>query len=142
MISFLRGDVLHAGLDSVVLDVGGVGFTVAVPADVARAARVGEEIALHTSLIVREDALSLFGFASRAELDVFGILLGVSGVGPKSALGVLSASSIESPVSSTGPRMYFAVPSGAHAMIGSSAGADAGSMSGFAQSKAGNRDHR
>jgi len=95
MISFLRGDVLHAGLDSVVLDVGGVGFTVAVPADVARAARVGEEIALHTSLIVREDALSLFGFASRAELDVFGILLGVSGVGPKSALGVLSAMSID-----------------------------------------------
>ncbi|WP_261164044.1 Holliday junction branch migration protein RuvA [Microbacterium sp. Marseille-Q6965] len=95
MISFLRGDVLHAGLDSVVLDVGGVGFSVAVVPVVARGARVGEELALHTHLIVREDALSLFGFATRAELDVFGTLLGVSGVGPKSALGVLGAMSID-----------------------------------------------
>lgn len=95
MISFLRGAVLHAGLDSVVLDVGGVGFSVAVTPEVARQARAGEELALHTHLIVREDALSLFGFASRDELDVFVILLGVSGVGPKSALGVLGAMSID-----------------------------------------------
>lgn len=90
MISSLHGTVLHASADQVVIDVGGVGFSVAVPADVAHTARVGERLLLHTSLIVREDALSLFGFAERDELEVFGLLLGVTGVGPKSALGVLS----------------------------------------------------
>ncbi|MGO1768716.1 MAG: Holliday junction branch migration protein RuvA [Microbacterium sp.] len=95
MISFLRGPVLHAGADSVVIDVSGVGFAVLVPTDVARTARVGEDLAVHTSLVVREDSLTLFGFASRDELEVFGILLGISGVGPKSALGVLSTLTID-----------------------------------------------
>lgn len=95
MISFLRGSVLHAGADSVVIDVSGVGFSVLVPPDVARTAREGEEIALHASLIVREDSLTLFGFAERTELEVFGILIGISGVGPKSALGVLSTLTID-----------------------------------------------
>ncbi|MFT4235950.1 MAG: Holliday junction branch migration protein RuvA [Microbacterium sp.] len=95
MISSLRGTVLHAGLDSVVVETGGVGFSVAVPAGVARSARVGEQLHLHTHLIVREDLLALFGFATRDELEVFGVLLGVSGIGPKSALGVLSGLSID-----------------------------------------------
>ena len=90
MISSLHGVVLHAASDLVVIEVGGVGFSVAVPADVAHTARVGERLQLHTSLIVREDSLSLFGFAERDELEIFGLLLGVTGVGPKSALGVLS----------------------------------------------------
>ncbi|MER7795773.1 Holliday junction branch migration protein RuvA [Microbacterium sp. NPDC096154] len=95
MISSLRGTVMHAGADSVVVEVGGVGLSVAVPPDVARTAREGETLALHTSLIVREDSLSLFGFASRDELEVFGAMLSVSGVGPKSALGVLSALTVD-----------------------------------------------
>ncbi|WP_345750186.1 Holliday junction branch migration protein RuvA [Microbacterium rhizophilus] len=95
MISSLRGTVLHAAADSVIVEVGGVGFSVAVPPDVARTARTGETLALHTSLIVREDALSLFGFATRDELEVFGTMLTVSGVGPKSALGVLSALTVD-----------------------------------------------
>jgi Holliday junction DNA helicase RuvA len=90
MISSLHGVVLHATADQVVIEVGGVGFSVAVPADVAHTATVGEQLRLHTSLIVREDALSLFGFAEREELEVFGLLISVTGVGPKSALGVLS----------------------------------------------------
>ncbi|MEU4015742.1 Holliday junction branch migration protein RuvA [Microbacterium sp. NPDC028030] len=90
MISSLHGVVLHATADQVVIDVGGVGFSVAVPADVAHTATVGEKMLLHTSLIVREDALSLFGFADRGELEIFGLLISVTGVGPKSALGVLS----------------------------------------------------
>ncbi|MBS0024850.1 Holliday junction branch migration protein RuvA [Microbacterium paraoxydans] len=90
MISSLHGTVLHTTPDQVVVDVGGVGFAVAVPADVAHTAVVGEKLRLHTSLIVREDALSLFGFADRAELEIFTLLLSVTGVGPKSALGVLS----------------------------------------------------
>ena len=72
-----------------------MGFTVAVTPEVARAARVGETLHLHTNLIVREDALSLYGFAERAECSLFQILLGVTGVGPKSALGVLSALSVD-----------------------------------------------
>ncbi len=90
MISSLHGVVLHASSDQVVIEVGGVGFAVAVPADVAHTALVGEQLRLHTSLIVREDSLSLFGFAERDELEVFGLLISVTGVGPKSALGVLS----------------------------------------------------
>jgi Holliday junction DNA helicase RuvA len=95
MISSLHGTVLHTGPDLVELVVGGVGFSVAVTPDVARAARVGEQLQLHTTLIVREDALSLYGFAERAECALFTILLGVTGVGPKSALGVLSAMSVD-----------------------------------------------
>lgn len=90
MISSLHGVVLHATSDQVVIDVGGVGFAVAVPADVAHTSVVGEKLLLHTSLIVREDSLSLFGFADRGELEIFGLLISVTGVGPKSALGVLS----------------------------------------------------
>lgn len=90
MISSLHGTVLHSSSDQVVVDVGGVGFAVAVPADVAHTATVGEKLLLHTSLIVREDALSLYGFADRGELEIFGLLISVTGVGPKSALGVLS----------------------------------------------------
>lgn len=90
MISSVRGTVLHIEPDSIVVEVGGVGLSVAVTPQVARAAHLGEQIMLHTSLIVREDALSLFGFDGRDELTVFTQLLGVTGVGPKSALGVLA----------------------------------------------------
>jgi len=90
MISSVRGTAVHVDADSVVVEVGGVGLHVAVTPQVARQTHVGQEVLLHTSLIVREDALSLFGFESRDELAVFTLLLGVTGVGPKSALGVLS----------------------------------------------------
>lgn len=95
MISSLHGSVLHASADSVVIEVGGVGFSVAVPQDVARTAHRGDTLALHTHLVVREDALSLFGFAEREELELFTVLIGVTGVGPKSALGVLSTLTVE-----------------------------------------------
>lgn len=91
MISSLRGRAAHIDTDSLVVEVGGVGFTVAVAPHVAAATDIGDEIALHTMLIVREDALSLFGFETRDELVVFTQLLGVTGVGPKSALGVLAS---------------------------------------------------
>jgi len=91
MISSLRGRVLHLEAESVVIDIGGVGFAVAVTPQLAREFHVGDEIVLHTTLIVREDALSLYGFREREELVVFTQLLGVSGVGPKSAIGVLSS---------------------------------------------------
>lgn len=91
MISSLSGTVAHIEADSVIVEVGGVGLSVAVPTQVAHAAHVGDSIRLHTHLIVREDALSLFGFEAREELVVFGQLISVTGVGPKSALGVMSS---------------------------------------------------
>ena len=91
MISSLRGRVLAAAGSAVVIDVGGVGFHVNTTPAFALASREGHEVAVHTTLVVREDALTLFGFATRDELDVFDLLIGVTGVGPKSALGVLSA---------------------------------------------------
>jgi len=94
MISSLRGRAAHVDTDSIVIEVGGVGLTVAVTPHVAAATDVGDEVHLHTNLIVREDALSLFGFESRDELVVFTQLLSVTGVGPKSALGVLAALSV------------------------------------------------
>ncbi len=94
MISSLRGRAAHVDTDSIVVEVGGVGLTVAVTPHVAAATDVGDDVHLHTNLIVREDALSLFGFESRDELIVFTQLLSVTGVGPKSALGVLAALSV------------------------------------------------
>jgi Holliday junction DNA helicase RuvA len=90
MIASVRGTVLAIGGTSAVIEVGGVGLAVQVTPQTGLALRVGSEATLHTALIVREDDLSLFGFESRAELEVFDLLRGVSGVGPKSALGVLA----------------------------------------------------
>lgn len=95
MIASLRGSVVHASSDGLVLEVAGVGYNVAVTPDVSRTARLGDEILLHTHMIVREDALSLVGFRTREELAVFAALIAVSGVGPKSALGVLAELSID-----------------------------------------------
>lgn len=90
MISSVRGTVLSTTGSLVVVEVGGVGYAVQVTPQLALSLRVGEETRLHTALIVREDDMSLFGFAAPAELDMFDLLRGVSGVGPKSALGVLA----------------------------------------------------
>lgn len=95
MISSLRGRVLHLESDSVIVDVAGVGYAVAVTPDIPRSFHVGDEIVLHTHLVVREDAFSLFGFDAREQLTVFLHLIGVSGVGPKSALGVLATLSVD-----------------------------------------------
>jgi Holliday junction DNA helicase RuvA len=86
----VRGTVLAVAGGQVVVEIGGVGLSVQVTPQHALTLRPGAEASLHTALIVREDDLSLFGFESRAELEVFDLLRGVSGVGPKSALGVLA----------------------------------------------------
>lgn len=91
MISSVRGTVLAAAGTAVVIEVGGVGLGVNVTPQVALTLRVGSEASLRTALIVREDDLSLFGFSSAEELTVFDLLRGVTGVGPKSAMGVLAA---------------------------------------------------
>ncbi|MFU8947969.1 Holliday junction branch migration protein RuvA [Mycetocola zhadangensis] len=90
MISSVRGTVLSAVGGSVIIDVGGIGYAVQVTPEHSLALRVGDQALIHTSLIVREDSLSLFGFETAEQLHVFELLTGVTGVGPKSALGVLS----------------------------------------------------
>ena len=90
MISSLRGTVLSASGSSATIEVGGVGFSVQVTPDHALSLRVGEQAFLLTSFIVREDSLSLFGFVDKDRLDLFELLVGVTGVGPKSAMGVLA----------------------------------------------------
>lgn len=95
MISSLRGTAVHVEPDSVVVEVGGVGLSVAVTPQLARGTHEGDAVAVHTMLVVREDALSLYGFATRDELAAFSLLLGVTGVGPKSALGVLSTLTVD-----------------------------------------------
>lgn len=93
MISSVRGTVLAAIGTAVVIEVGGVGLSVQVTPQHALGLRVGSEATIRTALIVREDDLSLYGFAEAEELAVFDLLRGVTGVGPKSAMGVLAAMS-------------------------------------------------
>ena len=90
MIASVRGRVTAVSPDGAVIEVGGVGLAVQVTPAHALTLREGSEARLHTALIVREDDMSLFGFATPGELMVFDLLRGVSGVGPKSALGVLA----------------------------------------------------
>lgn len=78
------------GVQHATIEVSGIGYAVAVTSQHALALRPGTEVLVHTTLIVREDELSLYGFATRDELAVFDLLRGVTGVGPKSALGVLA----------------------------------------------------
>jgi Holliday junction DNA helicase RuvA len=90
VIARLRGTVAARTASGVVLDVGGVGYLVAATPRVS--ARVGEEATVETYLHVREDALQLYGFATADERELFELLLGVSGVGPKVALAIVSGS--------------------------------------------------
>lgn len=90
MISRVRGQVLSIGLDHVVIEVGGVGLAVtATPATLATL-RTGTEAILETTLVVREDSLTLFGFADQQARELFGLLLSVSGIGPRIAMATLA----------------------------------------------------
>jgi Holliday junction DNA helicase RuvA len=91
MIALLEGPVAVRRADHVVVSCGGVGYRLAVSAETLRQVpRVGRPATLHTHLIVRDDALQLYGFATEEERDLFLLLIGVQSVGPKMALAVLS----------------------------------------------------
>lgn len=90
MISSLRGTVTHVGLHSAVIDVNGFGMQIQATPQTLSALRVGQEAEVATSMIVREDSMTLFGFADAEQREVFEVLLGVSGVGPRLALAVLA----------------------------------------------------
>ncbi|MBB4908939.1 Holliday junction branch migration protein RuvA [Actinophytocola algeriensis] len=90
MISRVRGTVLSIGLDHLVVEVGGVGLAItATPATLATL-RTGEEAILETTLVVREDSLTLFGFADAQARELFGLLQTVSGIGPRIAMATLA----------------------------------------------------
>lgn len=97
MISFLEGTVVDKGANRVVLDVHGVGYAILVPTTVvSRLPAVGAVSRVHTRLVVRDDAMVLYGFSTTDERELFDLLTGVSGVGPKVALAFLSALSADS----------------------------------------------
>lgn len=91
MIASLTGTVFSLTQHQLVIDVAGVGYQVFVTPQTSSQLRLGESARLHTALIVREDAFTLFGFANQEELEMFDLLRSVTGVGPKSALGILAA---------------------------------------------------
>lgn len=91
MISYVRGELVAVEEDKVIVDVQGVGYGVYISAHtMGMLPAVGEDVRLHTYLNVREDAMQLFGFLTRDDLKVFKLLIGVSGIGPKGGLNILS----------------------------------------------------
>jgi Holliday junction DNA helicase RuvA len=95
MIASLSGHVQEKYSDSLVIEVGGIGLQVFVPATSRDEARIGETVYLYTHLVVRQDAFSLYGFETREGREFFKLLLGVNGVGPRMALAVLSTLSTD-----------------------------------------------
>ena len=90
MISSVRGEVLEIGLDHAVVEVGGVGLAVHATPTTLAGLRRGQPSRLATALVVREDSLTLFGFADNEERELFGLLQTVSGIGPRTALATLA----------------------------------------------------
>lgn len=91
MISFIRGYVADSTESSVILETGGIGYEIFMTGTaIEKAVRESGEILVHTYFHVREDAMQLYGFLSRDDLQVFRLLLGVNGIGPKAALGILA----------------------------------------------------
>ncbi|MEY4411086.1 MAG: hypothetical protein RLZ69_660 [Actinomycetota bacterium] len=95
MIASLTGLVQRVGAGHLVVDVSGVGYQVFVPASTVQQVHLGDTVLLYTALVVREDAFTLFGFLDSEELELFDLLRSVTGVGPKSALAILSQLSID-----------------------------------------------
>ena len=90
MISSIRGTVLELGNRYVSIDINGLGYKVFVTDDALHTLKVGTEASLRTHLVVREDALDLYGFINLTEKNFFELLISISGIGPKSALNILS----------------------------------------------------
>ena len=96
MIAYLDGTPVAAGDRWVVLDVNGIGYRVYVPQpEIREITRAQKKVKLHTYMAVREDAITLYGFLYESELEMFTVLLGVSGIGPQIALNILSQITLE-----------------------------------------------
>ncbi|HIE57111.1 MAG TPA: Holliday junction branch migration protein RuvA [Anaerolineales bacterium] len=113
MISSLNGHITEKGPDYAIVEIGGVGLRVFIPAPSLDNFQAGEMAFLHTHLVVREDSLTLYGFETTEEREFFNLLLGVSGVGPRLALATLSTlntDAIRRAVFSEQPEVFTRVP--------------------------------
>ena len=95
MFYSVRGKLIHMDSSTAVVECGGVGYNCQTTMNTLKNLRLGDEVTLFTYLNVREDAMELFGFSAKTELDTFKTLIGVSGVGPKAGLAILSELSPE-----------------------------------------------
>lgn len=95
MIAFVKGIVESVYEGGVILEHGGIGFDIKAPASTLDVVGVSNEVKLYTYLYVREDVMDLYGFISREDLRVFQLLIGISGIGPKAALAILSTLTVE-----------------------------------------------
>jgi len=95
MISYLKGTIQYVGQNYIEVAVNNIGYKIFMTDDYLTKAKSGKEVEIFTHQHVREDALDLFGFDNREQMELFEKLIGVSGIGPKTALGVLSAATIE-----------------------------------------------
>ena len=92
MFSYIKGPLVEVREGGIVVEAGGIGWNILVPLSVLdRLPRIGEELKIYTSFQVREDAMTLYGFFNSQDRKMFNQLLGVNGIGPKAALGILSA---------------------------------------------------
>ncbi len=92
MISYIKGELTDVTEQTLVLECSGIGYEIAVPVStLTELPSIGNEVKIHTYLYVREDAVNLYGFLTKEDLYVFKLLIGVNGIGPKGALGILSA---------------------------------------------------
>ena len=113
MISSITGKVKSITANSLVVEVGGVGVLLQVPTRVASSMQVGEQVSFHTYLIVREDALILYGFSELVDREFFELLLSVTGIGPKVAQSILAnsgAASIATAITSSDLKSLESVP--------------------------------
>lgn len=92
MISYIKGELVEVTENAIVLDHGGMGFSIMMPASIlAKLPQIGSELKVHTYLYVKEDILDLYGFLTKDDLKIFKLLITVNGIGPKGALAILSA---------------------------------------------------
>ena len=92
MISYIKGELVEVTENVIVLDHGGMGFSIMMPASIlAKLPQIGSELKVHTYLYVKEDILDLYGFLTKDDLKIFKLLITVNGIGPKGALAILSA---------------------------------------------------
>lgn len=96
MISFIRGKIVDSSETSLILENGGIGYEIFMTgASMEKALRERDEVKIHTYFHIREDAMQLYGFLTKDDLQIFRLLLGVNGIGPKAALGILAAFSAD-----------------------------------------------
>ena len=103
MIAVIKGEIIDKGENDLILQVSGLGFKVFAPKSVYLKSQIGDFISLFTNLVVREESLTLFGFETKEEKNLFGLFLSVNGIGPKTALAIISNLSVDAIINAIPP---------------------------------------